>query len=102
MQFLQVLDSAMSHLKDRFEQDGLKEVAIVEGVLLGQHDQTSVSEAKERMHSWPPELKVDELLSQPRVFSKKHPFSTLKEACEGFSGLSEDARELLPQVRLLS
>ena len=98
MQHLQVLDSALSHLKERFDQNELKEVAIVKGVLLGLH--TSIGVIDERTDALVPTRTFQELLSLLRV-SKKYPLSALKEAGEGFSGLKEDARELLPQVRLL-
>ena len=99
-ELLMVLDAIIAQLKARFDQEGLKEVQLLEKVLLEEVSTTELAQIAAQLKSWPPELLPQDLGPQLHVFKKAVTFKSLSEAVTAYRNLGK-AKFLLPQVKLL-
>ena len=99
-ELLMVLDAITSQLQQRFDQEGLKEVQLLEKVLLEEVSTAELTQIATQLKSWPPELKPQDLGAQLHVFRGAATFTSLSEAVTAYTGLGK-AEYLLPQVKLL-
>ena len=95
------IDATLAELKTRFDQDGVHEHEKLERLLLGPADRAHLKSILDSIAHQPEELELDSLCTQLRVFMARSKVTCLRDAQTAFQGISQDARNLLPQVEEL-
>ena len=96
-QLVSVLDEACADLQRRFEQDGVKEHAKMEDLLLGRHDGVSVSEQLEQS-PWAADLSAADLSAQLRVLFGKDRQASMRGAIATVSNMPRASRKIFPDA----
>ena len=99
-ELLAVLDTIRAQLRERFEQEGIREVRLLEKLLLEEVSAAEVVRTAEQIKSWPPELVPQDLGAQLHVFRSAAKFISITEAVSAFRELGT-GNFLLPQVKAL-
>ena len=99
-QLAEVVDRACMQLTQRFDQDGVREHAKMEALLLGQHDACSVA-AQLHRSPWAADLSAADLSPQLQVVFRDRRPESLQDAVKIMQEVPEPARAMFPEVNKL-